>query len=156
MSELNDKYLIFEVDEHFAIEITAVVEIIEYIVPTRVPDTPEYIAGMINLRGNIVPVIDIRARFKKNPLAENARRCIIITNVHTSNLGLIVDNVSDLIQIPEAALTDPPQVGANYTYVFIKAIGIYDDKMNLIVDTDKLIHYSDLEELDLLDTSEIN
>jgi Chemotaxis signal transduction protein len=146
MSEhLNDKYLIFEVDEYYAVEIAAVVEIIEYSVPTNVPDTPDYIAGMMNLHGHIVPVIDIRTRFRKKPKDITARKCIIIVNINHNQLGLIVDNVMDLITIDPANLTAPPQVGTSYSYVFIKSIGISDKKMHLVIDTDKLINHKDLE-----------
>ena len=146
---LNDKYLIFQVDEYYALEIAAVVEIIEYSVPTNVPETPDYIAGMINLHGHIVPVIDIRTRFRKNPKDDTARKCIIIVNIGNNQLGLIVDNVIDLITINPANLTDPPQVGTSYSHVFIKSIGVFDNKMNLIIDTDKLIGYKDFEGFDI-------
>ena len=146
---LSDKYLIFEVDEYYALEIAAVVEIIEYTEPTNVPDTPDYIAGMMNLHGHIVPVIDIRTRFKKKPKEINARRCIVIVNIANNHIGLIVDNVIDLITINPANLIDPPQVGTSYSYVFIKSIGVTGNKMNLIIDTDKLINHNDFEGLEL-------
>lgn len=144
MSDVANKYLLFEVDEEYAISLEHVVEIIEYTDITRVPETPDYIAGIINLRGHVIPVLDIRKRFRKRIQDTASARCIIICTIENSQLGLIVDNVIDLIDIDADKLKDPPQVGSSYVHVFIKHIGIADSKMYLIVDTDKLVNYNDL------------
>ena len=143
--EMLDKYLLFTVDETYAVEIDKVVEIIEMQKITRVPETPSYIAGITNLRGHILPVIDIRERFKKEKSAqENERPCIIIVNFEDLMLGLLVDNVVDLVEIQEDKITPPPTVGVEYSHVFIKAIGMYHDRVNLVIDSDKLVNYSEL------------
>jgi len=146
--ETGSQYLIFEVDEAYGLELDKVLEIIEYTGITQVPETPDYIAGVINLRGHVVPVMDVRARFKKEPGDHLPRRCIILVSFEESTLGLIVDNVLDLIVIEEGSLSQPPQIGNDYAHNFIKLIGVYEDKMNLIVDVDKLIHLNDLSFLE--------
>lgn len=143
--EMQNKYLIFEVDERYAIEIEKVIEIIELMPITKVPETPSYIEGVINLRGQVIPVISLRERFKK-PAKRNAKRnCIIIISFDEIKLGLIVDTVLDLILIPADMVSPPPQVGSEYAHVFIKSIGVSDGQMNLILDGDKIINYSDIE-----------
>lgn len=144
MNDINSKYLIFVVDEDYALELDKVQEIIEYVEITRVPEAPDYIAGIINLHGHVVPVLDIRKRFRKPANTGAKPRCIVVCNIEGNKLGLIVDNVVDLIDIEPENLKEPPQVGANYIHVFIKYIGIADNKMHLIVDTDKLVNYNDL------------
>lgn len=144
-NDISNQYLIFEVDEEFAIEISRVIEILELQPITTVPETPAYIPGVINLRGNVLPVIDVRVRFKKAKKEHSRRNCIIIVELDGIRLGLVVDGVVDLLTIPDDKILPPPQVGGNYTHVFIKAIGVYNDKMKLIIDGDKLVNYKDLE-----------
>lgn len=151
MSETSKKYLLFEVDEEYALELDTVLEIIELCDITRVPEAPDYVSGIINLRGNVVPVIDVRKRFRKPYREGVVARCIIICNVADNRLGLVVDNVIDLIEIEPEKLQDPPQLGSNYIHVFVKNIGLSvsdPDCMRLIVDTDKLVNYDDLHYFD--------
>lgn len=147
MNEVQNKYLLFEVDEEYALELAKVIEIIEYTDITRVPEAPEYVAGILNLRGHVIPVLDVRKRFQK-PDKDVKQRCIIIASIDGNQLGLIVDNVIDLIEIDSTNLSDSPQVGSNYIHVFVKYIGIHEGKMHLIVDTDKLVNHKDLEILE--------
>lgn len=148
MNNNSTKYLIFTVDEEYALDIANVVEIIEMTDITKVPETPDYISGIINLRGHVVPVLDIRKRFRKTGAGTGKPRCIVIANIEDNQLGLIVDNVVDLVDIEKDMIKDPPQVGSNYVHVFVKSIGITGDKMHLIVDTDKLVNYNDLSFLE--------
>ena len=143
--EMKNKYLIFDVDESYALELGKVLEIIELAAVTAVPETPDYISGVINLRGHVVPVVDLRVRFRKAPGVKSSRQCIVVVDFDGVNLGLIVDNVVDLVTIDEDSISPPPQVGTEYAHVFIKEIGIYNGEMKLIVDGDKIINHSDLE-----------
>ena len=144
--EMQNQYLIFELEEEYAIALEKIVVIVEYNGVTTVPETPDYIVGVINYRGLVLPVIDLRIRFKK-PEVDVPRRCIVITELDGINFGLMVDRVSDIVTIGEDAVKPPPQVGGNYSFNFIKSIGVADEKMVLIIDTDKLINLNDLEEL---------
>lgn len=143
MGELENKYLMFEVDEQYLISLTHVTEIIEVLNITRVPETPDYIAGIVNLRGHVIPVLDVRKRFKK-PDREGGRQCFIVAEINESPLALMVDNVLDLIDIEPENLKEPPQVGHSYIHVFVKYIGVAGNEMHLIVDPDKLVNYDDL------------
>lgn len=143
-NDINNKYLLFSVDEEYALPLSNVVEIIEMVDMTRVPETPDYISGIINLRGHVVPVIDIRKRFKKPEYTGGHTQCIVITRIDSNFLGLVVDKVIDLIDIEPGKLSASPHLGGSYAHVFIKAIGIYDDKMHLIVDPDRLVNHNDL------------
>jgi len=142
------QYLIFEVDEAYAIELSSIVEILEIQPITRVPETPDYITGVMNVRGQVVPVIDLRVRFKKPANESIERKCVIVTKFENLDLGLIVDSVSDLINIDDENISEPPQVGNDYSHIFIKAIGVYDGQMKLILDTDKVINHSDIDFLE--------
>lgn len=145
------KYLTFELDESYALPMSCIVEIIEYKIVTAVPETPDYIAGVINVRGDIIPVIDLRARFYLRPLLPESRRCIIIIWFGDQKMGLVVDNVTNLIALDPEQISEPPQVGGRYSHVFIRGIGILDVGMTLIIDTDKLVN---LNELDFLESQD--
>ena len=143
-NDINSKYLIFEVDEEYALSLSYVVEIIDTTGITRVPETPDYIAGILNLRGHVVPVIDVRMRFRKPPKPDTRQRCIVIARIAENLLGLLVDNVVDLIDIPPEKITPTPQVGGSYVHGYVQGIGVYEDKVQLIIDTDRLVNYNDL------------
>lgn len=139
------KYLVFSVEEDYALELSKIVEIIEYRSVTKVPETPAYIAGVMNLHGSVLPVIDMRKRFHKPDATVVTRRCIVVIRYEDMRLGLIVDTVTDLIDIDKSTISPPPQVGKDYSHVFIKAIGVCSDKMVLIIDADTLVNHSDLQ-----------
>ena len=145
--EMMNKYLIFQLDEAYALELYKVIEIIELQKITKVPETPDYIPGVMNLHGLVLPIIDVRARFKKTDESGVKRKCVIVVDFNGMRLGLIVDNVVDLVTISDAKVTPPPTVGTHYSHVFIKAIGVYENSMCLILDTDKLVNYEDLEQI---------
>lgn len=139
------KYLTFELDEIFALEMTRVKEIIQYKPITKVPEAPAYIEGVINLRGTILPVINMRARLRKEDRSDLERRCIVIVSLEgEEDLGLLVDDMADIIEIPVDKIVPPPQVGSNYAHVFVKEIGLLDEEVIQIIDGDKLIHLEEL------------
>ncbi len=142
--EQPQQYLVFSVDESYALELSKIVEILEYKPITRVPETPPYIAGMMNRHGSVLPVIDMRKRFHKEDRPDLPYRCIIVIRFDEMKLGLVVDNVNDLITLDPGSISAPPQVGPDYAHVFIKGIGVHEQKMMLIVDADRLVNQSDL------------
>jgi len=140
---LGNTFLTFQLDkEVYGIEIKYVTEIIGIQTITVVPDMPEYIRGIINLRGRIVPVMDVRVRFKKNFREYNDRTCVIVVNVNELSMGLIVDNVSEVITIPEAEITAPPEMGIDRDK-FIMGIGKTENDVKLLLDCEKLLQCSD-------------
>lgn len=135
-----DKYLIFtEGSEYYGIEIKAVTEIIGIQPITEVPELPEYIRGIINLRGKIITVMDVRVRFNKVFQEYNDRTCIIVIDIQDISIGLIVDSVSEVAVIPDTEIVAPPEVnkGSNK---FIKGIGKIGTEVKLILDCDQLFN----------------
>ena len=126
-----DKYLIFKIEEEsYGIDIKYVTEIIGIQGITPVPELPDYIKGIINLRGIIIPVMDMRKRFKMPEQEYNDRTCIIVVDVEDISIGLIVDTVSEVITIEEENIVNPPattKLGTRY----IKGIGKVGNEVRL-------------------------
>lgn len=144
---LGKRFLTFQLDnESYGIEIGNVIEIIGIQPITELPGLPEYIRGVINLRGKIVPVMDVRLRFKKNLKDYNDRTCIIVADIDELSIGLIVDSVSEVIFISEAEIVVPPDLGKG-GYKFIKGLGKVGNEVKLLLDCEKLINYQDTDSL---------
>lgn len=140
------KYLTFFIDEIvYAIEIKFVTEIIGIQPITEIPEVPPYVKGIINLRGKIIPVMDVRIRFKKEPIEYNDRTCIVVVDVNDISLGLIVDNVSEVLQIADENIVVPPDMNKGMDNKYIKAIGKVDNCVNLILSCEKLINDNEFE-----------
>lgn len=142
-----NKFLTFLVgSETYGIEIKYVREIIGIQPITEVPEVPEYIRGIINLRGKIIPVMDVRLRFKK-PFMEYAERtCVIVIDVGEVSIGLIVDSVAEVLTIPDSEIVTPPEVskGGNK---YIKGIGKAGNDVKLLLDCDKLLNDNEIEDI---------
>ncbi len=124
--------------ESFGIEIKYVTEIVGIQPINTLPEVPSHIKGIINLRGKIIPVIDIRLKFKKEPVGYTDRTCIIVIDTNVLSVGLIVDNVAEVIGINEENTVPPPDVrtGANSRYM--QGIGKTEGKIILLLDCKKL------------------
>jgi purine-binding chemotaxis protein CheW len=143
-----DRYLTFDIGkEAYGIEIINVTEIIGFQPITEVPDLPDYIKGIINLRGKIIPVMDVRLRFKKPPLEYNDRTCVIVVDIQNISVGLIVDAVAEVMDIPERDVVPPPQLNRDHQNKYIKAIGKVGNEVKLLIDCDKLLSDDELENL---------
>lgn len=142
------RFLTFLVDrETYGIEIKYVTEIIGIQPITKIPELPEYIKGVINLRGKIIPVMDVRLRFKKEPKDYNDRTCIIVVEFNDISIGLIVDNVSEVLAIPDENIVEPPKMNKDFYNKYIKNIGKVGNDVKLILDCSKLLSEEQLEEL---------
>lgn len=143
-----DKFLTFALgDQSYGIDIKYVTEIIGIQSITEVPELPNYICGIINLRGKIIPVMDVRLRFKKPFRTYNDRTCIIVVDIYNISVGLIVDLVSEVLTIPEADIVPPPDINKG-THRFIRGIGKVNQEVKLILDCDKLLNEDELEQLE--------
>lgn len=125
--------------EEYGIEISYVTEIIGIQAITEVPELPDYIKGIINLRGKIIPVMDVRLRFKKEPKEYNDKTCIIVINIKDVSIGLIVDTVLEVLSISEDNLVEPPHISNASQNKYIKAIGKVKNEVKLILDCDRLL-----------------
>lgn len=142
-----DKFLTFKLgNESYGMEIKCVTEIIGLQPVTEVPELPGYIKGIINLRGKIIPVMDVRLRFKMPPIEYTDRTCIIVIDVKEISIGLIVDNVADVISIEASQIVDPPEI-SNVGSRYIKGIGKVGSEVKLILDCDKLISSQEADDL---------
>lgn len=140
------KYLTFLLGkEAYAIEIKFVTEIIGIQPITEVPELPAFVKGIINLRGKIIPVMDVRLRFKKKPVDYNDRTCVIVIDVENISVGLIVDNVSEVLSISDDNIVPPPEMNRGSDNKYIKAIGKVEDDVKLILDCEKLLSDKDVE-----------
>ena len=145
------KYLTFSLGkESYGIEIRYVTEIIGIQAITEIPELPDYVKGIINLRGKIIPVIDVRLRFKKDTKEYNDRTCIIVVDVMDLSVGLIVDSVAEVINIPEEDIEAPPKMNRGYNNRFIKNIGKVGNDVKLLLDCEKLLNEDDIGSIDEL------
>lgn len=125
------KYMTFKSgNEYFGLRIQYVNEIIQFQTITAIPETEDYIKGLINLRGKVIPVIDVRLRFKQKPFEYNDRTCIIVISVKSTVVGLIVEKIAEVVEIKEENILPPPTIGrgdkAHNKYVY--GIGKVDRK----------------------------
>jgi len=146
------QYLTFLVGkDKLAIGIHDVNEIIEISNITRVPMTPEYIRGVINLRGNVVPVVDLSARLGHAASEISKRSCIvlveIITNDESQSIGMLVDQVNEILEIPEENIQAAPEFGADIRVDFIQAMGRVDDDFIILLEISKVLSVSELAAL---------
>jgi purine-binding chemotaxis protein CheW len=142
------KFLTFFVGrEAYGIEIKFVTEIIGIQDITEVPELAEYIKGIINLRGKIIPVIDVRLRFKKDFKEYNDRTCIIVIEIKDNCVGLIVDNVAEVINIDEDNIVLPPGSKTGFNNRYVRGIGKVGNEVKLLLDCDKLLNDEELDEL---------
>jgi len=142
------KYLTFVIGkEVYGIEIKYVTEIIGIQQITEVPELPQYIKGIINLRGKIIPVLDVRLRFKKEPMEYNDRTCIVVVDIKDISVGLIVDSVAEVVSIPENNIVPPPEANTGFSNHYIKEIGKVGDEVKLLLDCNKLLNDEECENL---------
>ncbi|MCR4925516.1 MAG: chemotaxis protein CheW [Clostridiales bacterium] len=146
--EMKNKYLTFWTDgQIFGVPICDVVQIIGLQEITPVPEAPSYSKGIINLRGNIFPVIDVRLRFHKPEAEYDERTCIIVTNINNSYFGFIVDSVDEVTNIEESEISPPPSLSitsSSYN-AYLTGVGKLKDKVVLLLDTSKILSEEEFE-----------
>ncbi len=135
------KYMTFNSGgECYGIAINYVNEIVGLTKITEVPETVDYIRGLINLRGKIIPVIDVRMRFKKEPIPYTDRTCVIVITVDKTVVGLIVDTIAEVSTIDDADIVPPPSVvNGSGSARFVYGIGKVGDDVKLLIDPANLI-----------------
>lgn len=140
------KYLTFVLgNESYGIGIEYVTEIIGILPITQVPELPVFIKGIVNLRGRIIPVMDMRLRFKKEYIEYNERTCIIVVDIKENSVGLIVDSVSEVTNIADGDIVDQPMLSSGATNQYIKSIGKVGTDVKLLLDCEKLLTHHELE-----------
>ncbi len=145
------KFLTFHLGrEDYGIEIRHVTEIIGIQKITEVPDLPDYVRGVINLRGKVIPVMDVRTRFCMPPRDYDERTCIIVVNIDDQSVGLVVDQVNEVSDIPEAQIEPPPRT-RNPQGSYIQGMGKLDAEVKILIDVQKLLGSEDLSSIETTD-----
>ncbi|WP_026888568.1 chemotaxis protein CheW [Clostridium beijerinckii] len=145
-----DKYLIFSIgQECYGIDIKYVIEIIGVEPITEIPEVPKYIRGVINLRGKIIPVMDVRVKLKKEEKEYDDRTCIIVVQIENIDIGLIIDKVIEVANIDEKNISPPPKVNLERcnSNSYIKGIAKIQNEVRLLIDCNRLLKDDEIEEL---------
>lgn len=148
MSNGEKQYITFKLEEDYGIELTRIKEIIRNQELTVVPDTPKFILGILNLRGIAVPVIDLRKLFQLPHKELDGYAVIIVLEILGRLVGMLVDGVSDMINIKEDEITDPPKFTDRKGTKFIKGMYEKEKKFILLLDSDKIFSADEIEIID--------
>lgn len=151
-NRLAGKYLTFKLaDEEYGLEILKVQEIIRMQTVTRVPRTPGYVRGVINLRGKVIPVIDLRSKFSMSIQEDTDKTCIIVVQVNRGDhhlvMGVIIDEVREVLDISAESIEDTPSFGASINTEFILGIGKVGETVKMLLDIDKVLTASEVEQI---------
>lgn len=143
-NSLQERYLVFNIrDEYYAIEIEYITEIVEMLPITVVPSIPECIVGIINLRGTIIPIMDVRMRFGYETKEYDSRTCIVVLESGDLSMGVIVDSVQEVARISDDVIAKPPEStsgSAGDMDYYIKGIAKWRNDIQLIIDCDKFFN----------------
>jgi purine-binding chemotaxis protein CheW len=151
-AEMTKQYLTFRIGhENYGLELSQTREIIEYSGITEVPLMPSFLRGVINLRGEVVPVIDLAVRLGRKPIEVQKRTCIIVVELTNNEqnhvLGLLADAVSEVIEMDEDNIEDAPSFGANIRAEFIQGIAKRDDQFVVLLDANNTLSIRELAHL---------
>ncbi len=143
------QYLTFKLaHETFAVDVARVREILDLINITKVPRTPDFMRGVINLRGSVVPVVDMRSKFGMSSAETTVNTCIIIVEVEIDGdgtvLGAMADSVQEVLELSPEQIEPPPRIGSKLKTDFIKGMGKRDDHFVIILDIDQVFSASEL------------
>lgn len=146
---LHQQYLTFFLaDEEYAIGIHRVKEIIEYTIVTKVPKVPEWVRGVINLRGNVVPVVDLAVRFGLAERPVTKTSCIVVVEVEQESertvMGVVADSVNQVIELGQKDIEAPPAFGTNVRLDYLSGMGKLGQKFALILNIDSVLNAADL------------
>ena len=148
ITEIN-QYLTFKLGEEvFALDIQKVREVLEYTSVTKVPQTPSFMRGVINLRGGVVPVVDMRLKFGMEKAEKTVNTCVIITEIAIDGegtiLGALVDSVQEVIELEPGQIEPAPRIGTRLRTEFIKGMGKRDGEFIIILDIDKIFSFEEI------------
>jgi len=146
------QYLTFKLDDEiFALDISKVREVLDFTNITKVPRTPVFMSGVINLRGSVVPVVDLRLKFEMTKIEQTVNTCIIITEVTVDNeitiLGALVDSVQEVLDLETGNIEPAPKIGIRLNTAFIKGMGKQRDKFIIILNIDEVFSLEELTQV---------
>lgn len=130
--------------EEYAMDILNVQEINRILDITRVPKAPFFIAGVINLRGNVLPIIDLRKRFGLPERSNSEHTRIIITKLEENTVGMIVDSVSEVLRLPTSSIEPPPSIMGDIDIAFIDGVGKLDERLIILLNLPKVMDFAEI------------
>ena len=145
------QYLTFKLDQElFALDIGKVREVLDFTSITKVPQTPDYMRGVINLRGSVVPVVDLRLRFAKPMAEQTVNTCVIIVEVEMDGekvvMGAMADAVQEVLDLEPDQIEPPPRIGTKLDTDFIRGMGKHADQFIIILDIDRIFTCGELDQ----------
>ena len=143
------QYLTYKLgDEVFALDISKVREVLDFTTVTKVPRTPEFMRGVINLRGSVVPVVDLRLKFGMTKTEKSVNTCVIIVEVNvdgeTTILGALADSVQEVLDLDAGHIEPAPKIGSTVYHDFIRGMGKHNEQFIIILDVDKVFSADEL------------
>ncbi|MCT6588428.1 MULTISPECIES: chemotaxis protein CheW [Pantoea] len=145
-NKMGHEYLIFTLgNEEYGIEILKVQEIRGYDRVTRIPNAPEFITGVTNLRGVIVPIVDLRVKFQLGAADINQDTVIIVLNLHERIVGIVVDGVSDVLALNDEQIRPAPDFSATLSTKYLLGLGLLNERMLILVDIEKLLNSEEMQ-----------
>lgn len=134
-------------DEEYGIDILKVQEINRITEITKIPQSPDFVEGVINLRGNVIPIIDLRKRFNMPEKAYDKQTRIVVGEIGDRTVGFIVDAVSEVIRLPEDTIEPPPNITSDDRTDYILGVGKLEDRLLMLLDIDKILSGTEKEKL---------
>uniref|UniRef100_A0A7C4RN39 Chemotaxis protein CheW n=1 Tax=Desulfatirhabdium butyrativorans TaxID=340467 RepID=A0A7C4RN39_9BACT len=143
------QYLTFKLEEEiFAVDVANVREILDFTPATKVPGTPEFMRGVINVRGNVVPIVDMRLKFGLSKTEKTVDTCIVVMEISVDEdkivLGALVDSVQEVFEMEASQIEPPPRMGTRWKTEYIKGIGKRNDNLIIILDIDRVFSSNEL------------
>lgn len=150
------QYLTFRLEEEiFAVDIAKVREVLDFSEITKVPQTPDYMRGVINLRGAVVPVVDLRLKFGMPMTEKTVNTCVIIAEVSTGNetvvLGAMADSVQEVLDLEPDQIEPVPRIGTKLDTTFISGMGKHNDRFIIILEIDRILSNDEVASLNDID-----
>jgi purine-binding chemotaxis protein CheW len=138
----------FNIDEEeFGIDILKVQEIIRTVQITQVPNAPAFVKGVINLRGKVIPIVDLRMKLGKEKRNDDNHTRVIVVDLDSKTIGFIVDSVSEVLRIPKNITEAPPEIVSGVNSEYITAVGKLEDRLLILLDLEKILSVNENEEL---------
>ncbi len=143
------KFLTFYLgEEEYGLEILKVHEIIGLMAITRVPRTPDFVRGVINLRGKVIPIADLRRKFRMETVEDTEQTCIIVVQTQGVQFGVVVDRVSEVVDLTTEEIEDSPAFGAEIDTNYILGMGKTGDRVRILLDIDRVLSLQELKQLE--------
>ena len=154
--ELTNQYLTFKLDSDlFAVDVGKSREVLDFADVTRVPQTPDYMLGVINLRGSVVPVINLRRKFGMQEAEQTVDTCIIVMEIKVNDdkvvIGIVADAVQEVLDLDDSQIEPPPRLGTRLNTEFIKGMGSMDDQFVILLDIDRVFSADELAVIEVQD-----